>query len=624
MTRLEESGAPRATPNEENGSSITTRIIMEGPAKELKAGHSAPLEISGLTVSLNTGAWKCAIVDDVSLRVNSGEILGLVGESGSGKTVTCLAALGLLGPAWRTEGEIRLARTRITDAASASQLVSVRGREAAMIFQDASASLNPIEKIGKQLTKTVARLRGVSTGEAREIALDLLRRVEMPDPEERFHSYPFQLSGGQNQRVMIAVALAGHPELLFADEPTTALDVTVQSQILDLIKSLRDETKMGVVFVTHDLGVVKEVCDSVAVMYAGRIVESGSVERIMNAPRHPYTLGLIESMPTLSGHVPEGIEGQVPAPDKRPPGCAFAPRCHKAQEKCRLQLPLGAQADGGDSVACFFPLEGDLGRTEPTEPASQSRPVDEPGPDTLLSLNDAACDYDTRRGKFRAVSGITLSLNEGDRLAVIGESGSGKSTIGKLMLGIEPTSEGTATFMGKPVPILGTSDHIAFARSVQLVPQNPFLSLDPRATIGSQIEEPLEIHGIGTKEERRARRRELLESAGLSPDLAMRYPHEISGGQCQRAVIARALALRPRVLICDEATASLDVSVQARIIELLRELHRMHDLSIVFITHDLRLARSLCSHVAVMRSGQLVELGETSPMFETPEHPYTA
>ncbi len=329
-------------------------------------------------------------------------------------------------------------------------------------------------------------------------------------------------------------------------------------------------------------------------------------------------------MPTLSGHIPDGIEGQVPSPDRRPPGCAFAPRCERVQERCRQHLPVGTPDEHGDSVACFFPLTGELRRDETAGRVARSaRAADSPGADALLALNDAACDYATRRGVFRAVSGITLALDEGDSLAVIGESGSGKSTIGKLMLGVEPTSEGTATFSGRPVPILGTAEHVTFARSVQLVPQNPYLSLDPRATIGSQIEEPLEIHGIGTRQERRARQFELLEAVGLAAAHATRYPHEISGGQCQRAVIARALALRPNVLICDEATASLDVSVQARIIELLRELHASHNLSILFITHDLRLARSLCNEVAVMRSGELVEIGETTAMFENPEHPYT-
>ena len=596
---------------------------MEDAAAGSNPAPAMPLAISDLSVSLTSGSERIDIVEDVSLQVRPGEILGLVGESGSGKSVTCLAALGLLGSGWQTDGEVRLARTRVTDPASARQLTQVRGREAAMIFQDATASLNPIQRIGHQLTATVARLNRVGRSEARKIAMDLLRRVEMPDPEDRFHSYPFQLSGGQNQRVMIAVALAGRPQLLFADEPTTALDVTVQSQILALIKSLRDETEMGVVFVTHDLGVVKEVCDTVAVMYAGRIVETGSVERIMNAPRHPYTMGLIGSMPTLAGHIPDGIKGQVPSPSNRPPGCAFAPRCHKAQAKCRLELPVALPDEHGGSAACFFPMTGTVRRSEQADPQEQPGAVDPHARDGLLTLDGAACDYATARGTFRAVSDITLSLTEGDSLAVIGESGSGKSTIGKLMLGIEPTSAGSAMFDGRPVPILGTAEHVSFARSVQLVPQNPYLSLDPRATIGSQIEEPLEIHRIGTKRERRMRQFELLEAVGLTAALATRYPHEISGGQCQRAVIARALALQPKVLICDEATASLDVSVQARIIELLRDLHRGHNLSIVFITHDLRLARSLCSHVSVMRSGQLVEFGETTAMFEAPQHPYT-
>lgn len=596
---------------------------MEDAAAGKNPAPAMPLAISDLSVSLIAGSDRIDIVEDVSLHVRPGEILGLVGESGSGKSVTCLAALGLLGSGWQTDGEVRLARTRVTDPASARQLTHVRGREAAMIFQDATASLNPIQRIGHQLTATVARLNNVGRSEARKLAMDLLRRVEMPDPEDRFHSYPFQLSGGQNQRVMIAVALAGRPELLFADEPTTALDVTVQSQILTLIKSLRDETEMGVVFVTHDLGVVKEVCDTVAVMYAGRIVETGSVDRIMIAPRHPYTMGLIGSMPTLSGHIPDGIKGQVPTPGNRPPGCAFAPRCHNAQEKCRLELPLPLPDEVGGSVACFFPMTGSVMRSEQVDPQVQSRAEHALPRNAVLALDGAACDYATGRGKFRAVSDVTLSLLKGDTLAVIGESGSGKSTIGKLMLGIEPTSAGKAVFDGRPVPILGTAEHVSFARSVQLVPQNPYLSLDPRATIGSQIEEPLEIHRVGTRRERRIRQFELLEAVGLTAVHATRYPHEISGGQCQRAVIARALALQPKVLICDEATASLDVSVQARIIELLRDLHSGHDLSIVFITHDLRLARSLCSHVAVMRSGQLVELGETTAMFEAPQHPYT-
>ena len=603
--------------------------------------HRPPLDISSLTVYLGEAPGGVPIVEDITLAVAPGEILGLVGESGSGKSITCLAAMGLLGSGWWTEGEIRLGssgpdrtagpaewsrmRGRVAamvfqDSTAWSRL---RGRAAAMVFQDSTASLNPIQKVGKQLADTVVRLQQVSRSEARRIAIDLLRRVEMPEPEEKFHAYPFQLSGGQNQRVMIALALAGEPALLLADEPTTALDVTVQSQILDLIKSLRDDTGMGVVFVTHDLGVVSEVCDRVAVMYAGRIIESGSVSEIMARPRHPYTKGLIDSMPTLKGQIPEGIEGQVPAPGNRPTGCVFAPRCFKSADLCNEARPPSVMTGPEHAVGCYFPLTDEEIRFSPARAMKlpEAPSVSETG--ALLALQEAACDYKTRHGVLRAVSNVTLALREGESLAVIGESGSGKSTIGKLMLGIEPTSAGAALFEGEPVPILGTREHKAFARSVQLVPQNPYLSLDPRATIGNQIEEPLVIHRIGTPEERRHRRNELLEAVGLMHAHADRYPHEISGGQCQRAVIARALSLEPKLLICDEATASLDVSVQARIIELLIDLQERFSLSMVFITHDLRLVRSLCDHVAVMRAGKLVELEETEALFEQAGHPYT-
>ncbi|SMX25248.1 dipeptide ABC transporter ATP-binding protein [Boseongicola aestuarii] len=596
--------------------------MTEPIARPLRS-ERLPLQISALSVILGGEAAAVPIIDDISLTVGVGEIVGLVGESGSGKSVTCLAALGLLGPDWSLRGDIRIGSAHLDQRSDPRSLTKVRGRDAAMIFQDASASLNPIQKIGKQLTDTVARLQGISRVKARTIALDLLHRVEMPEPEERFHSYPFQLSGGQNQRVMIALALAGQPLLLLADEPTTALDVTVQSQILDLISKLRDDTGMGVVFVTHDLGVVSEVCDRVAVMYSGRIVEAGTVAQIMSAPCHPYTKGLIDSMPTLGGHIPNGIKGQVPSPDKRPVGCAFAPRCFKASTQCSQERPGETTDNHGHSVSCFHSLteaEG-ISDVENGGASVAEFPVTEGEP--LLSLKSAACDYKTRNGVFRAVAKVSLDLREGESLAVIGESGSGKSTIGKLILGIEPTSEGKAFFGGQQVPLLGTQAHKIFARSVQLVPQNPYLSLDPRAPIGKQIEEPLVIHRIGTARERQAKRNELLEAVGLARAHADRYPHEISGGQCQRAVIARAISLGPKLLICDEATASLDVSVQARIIELLRNLQRQFKLSMVFITHDLRLVRSLCNRVAVMRSGELVELNETELLFAAPRHPYT-
>ncbi|QMU57929.1 MAG: dipeptide ABC transporter ATP-binding protein [Boseongicola sp.] len=594
-------------------SSITNPVRSNAP----------PLEVNELSVLLGPGADAVHVIDNISLTVEIGEIVGLVGESGSGKSVTCLASMGLLGSGWSLKGDIQIGSTKIGRDTEPKSLKELRGREAAMIFQDANASLNPIQTIGKQLTSTVARLRDVSRSEARTIAVELLHKVELPEPEVRFHSYPFQLSGGQNQRVMIALALAGQPSLLFADEPTTALDVTVQSQILDLIRKLRNDTGMGVVFVTHDLGVVSEICDRVAVMYSGRIVETGTVAQIMNAPRHPYTEGLIDSMPTLGGHIPNGIAGQVPSPDTRPMGCAFAPRCSRAVASCSQDRPGEAIGSDGHSVSCFNPIDQFSSKAQADLAGIVTAPSNEISGDQLLALKSAACDYKTRNGVFRAVADVSLALNEGESLAVIGESGSGKSTVGKLMLGVEPTAEGEAIFDGRPVPLLGTHTHKAFARSVQLVPQNPYLSLDPRAQIGKQIEEPLVIHGVGTAQERQVKRNELLEAVGLTRLHADRYPHEISGGQCQRAVIARALGLNPKLLICDEATASLDVSVQARIIELLRDLQRQLNLTMVFITHDLRLVRSLCNRVAVMRSGELVELNQTNSLFAAPNHPYT-
>lgn len=582
--------------------------------------EAPPLIIENLVVGRNEG--HLPIIDNVSLTVQPGEIRGLVGESGSGKSVTCLAALGLLGEGWTTEGRIRLVSAETAPNGSTAPLAAMRGSEAAMIFQDATASLNPIRRIGHQMTDTIAQLQQVNKAEAKRIALDLLRRVEIPEPEIKFQSYPFQLSGGQNQRVMIALALAGHPRILFADEPTTALDVTIQSQILSLLRSIRDETDMSVVFVTHDLGVVEEICDTVSVMYSGRIVETGKMADVIHQPQHPYTQGLVASMPTLKGRVPAGIPGQVPPPDERPSGCAFAPRCHRADVWCRQELPELIESDGR-SVACYHPLEAtdQLQQAQIEHILSKVRTTT--SVDHLLTLRNAACEYRADGGNFRAIEGVSLTLNEGESLAIIGESGSGKSTIGKLILGMEPPAEGEVLFEGRPIPLLGTKAHRSYARSVQLIPQNPYLSLDPRATIGYQVAEPLTIHGIGTSIERSHRRDELLTAVGLEPTYAERYPHELSGGQCQRAVIARALCLGPKLLVCDEATASLDVSVQARIIALLRKLQGQFGLSLLFITHDLRLIRSLCQQVAVMRSGELVEIGTPQQVLTQPRHPYS-
>ncbi len=595
----------------------------------MTAGRPAmPLSVSGLGVTIEQEGGHLPILQDIDLDVAAGRIVGLVGESGSGKSVFCLASMGLLPERWRTDGTVAINGKTVTGRARRT-IEEARGREAAMIFQDAGASLNPIATIGGQLVDTIRRLRDVRTGEATEIAMELLEHVGIPEPQRRFREYPFQLSGGQNQRVLIALALAGRPRLLFADEPTTALDVTVQAQILDLIGRLRDETDMGVVFVSHDLGVIANICDEIAVMYAGRIVEYGPTEAILRSAVHPYTQGLIKSMPTKRGGRLHSIGGRVPLPAERPAGCAFAPRCPRRLDKCSEDLPALLRDDAGPTLrACHNPAEPVPAAV--AEPVAAREAVPRAG-DALMQLTGASCDY--RIGAhgsflsghtlFRAVDQIDLDLGEGEAVALIGESGSGKSTVAKLALGVEAPSDGTVLFDGEPVPPVGSAAHRAFARSVQLVPQSPFLATDPRMRIGDQIREPLDIHGEGRAGERRDRVRALLDTVGLPDELARRFPHEVSGGQLQRVVIARALALEPRLLICDEPTSALDVSVQGQIIELLKTLRGQRGLSLLFITHDLRIIRSLCDRVAVMHAGQIVEYADTDDVFERPHHAYT-
>ena len=593
-----------------------------------EADPAKPLSVSGLSVTIEQAGGGLPILQDVDLEVAVGQIVGLVGESGSGKSVFCLASMGLLPERWSTDGTIAIDGRTVADS-DKRLMERVRGREAAMIFQDAGASLNPIATVGSQLAETVRRLRGVGNAEATEIALELLQHVGIPEPQRRFHEYPFQLSGGQNQRIMIALALAGRPRLLFADEPTTALDVTVQKQILELISRLRGETNMGVVFVSHDLGVIANICDNVAVMYAGRIVEYGTTEAILRGAVHPYTQGLIKSMPTKRGGRLYSIGGRVPQPGETPTGCAFAPRCPRRLVKCLEERPVLSAADVGQTLlACHNPAETAVETAIEPDATPIARARDR---EALLHLAGATCDYRISAGgsifgghaRFRAVDQVDLDVGAGDAVALIGESGSGKSTVAKLCLGVEASSQGAVEFDGTPVPPIGSAEHRSFARHVQLVPQSPFLATDPRMRIGDQIREPLDIHREGSASERNARVEALMETVGLPGDLARRFPHEVSGGQLQRVVIARALALEPRLLICDEPTSALDVSVQGQIIELLKTLRSERGLALLFITHDLRIIRSLCDRVAVMHTGQIVEYADIDDVFERPRHAYT-
>jgi microcin C transport system ATP-binding protein len=516
------------------------------------------LRVEDLSVTFSVAGGAVEAVRGASFALNRGETLALVGESGSGKSVTALSLLQLLPypVAHHPSGSIRFSGQELMGAPSAA-LRAIRGNRIGMIFQEPMTSLNPLHRVEKQIGETL-RLHGLMTpAQARARALELLERVGIPDAERRMAAFPHELSGGQRQRVMIAMALANDPELLIADEPTTALDVTIQAQILNLLKELRARLGMALLLITHDLVSVRRLADRVCVMHQGRIVEQGPVGRIFEQPQHPYTRHLLEAQPG----------GAPPAP---------RPGAETVME--------------GREVRVWFPVKrGVLRRT-----------VDH----------------------IKAVDGVTLAVREGETVGVVGESGSGKTTLGLALLRLE-RSRGDVLYRDRSIQGLSWAQTRPLRREMQIVFQDPFGSLSPRLSVGSIIEEGLAIHGRGDAAEREREIVRVLEEVGLDPESRHRYPHEFSGGQRQRIAIARALVLRPRLVVLDEPTSALDTSVQAQIIELLRRLQRRHKLAYVFISHDLRVVRALSHHVLVMRDGAVLEQGPAERIFESPEHPYT-
>ena len=518
------------------------------------------LEVEDLSVSFAVEGGEVEAVRRVGFRIDKGETLALVGESGSGKSVTALSILQLLPypKAWHPGGgRIRLDGQDLLGA-SERTLRKVRGDRIGMIFQEPMTSLNPLHKVEKQIGETLTLHRGMSTRAARDRALELLHLVRLQNPEERLDSYPHQLSGGQRQRVMIAMALANEPDLLIADEPTTALDVTVQAQILELLQDLQRRLEMAMLLITHDLTIVRKVASRVAVMTNGEIVETGPVTDVFDRPRHPYTRHLLAAEP----------KGR---PLQRDPS---APRVME-----------------GDQIKVHFPIQRGLLR----------RTV----------------------GHIKAVDGVTLDVRRGQTVGVVGESGSGKTTLGLALLRLT-RSEGAIRFEGRDLQGLSSSRLRPLRREMQIVFQDPFSSLSPRLSVGQIIEEGLLVHGLGGG--RAGRRRlvaKVLEEVGLDPASQDRFPHEFSGGQRQRISIARAMVLEPRFVVLDEPTSALDMSVQAQIVDLLRDLQARHGLAYMFISHDLRVVRALSDHVLVMRDGLVVEQGEAERIFERPEHPYT-
>lgn len=597
------------------------------------------LRVEGLAVDIQTEQGRLRAVDGISFEVRPGEVLGLVGESGSGKSITALSLLRLLPDrAEVTRGSIHLGGTDIL-AAGRGELRSLRGRKISMVFQDPLTSLNPLIKVGNQLVEAV-RLHDptVSKQSAQDRVGELLSTVGFADAARVLASYPHELSGGMRQRVMIAMAMVNHPDLLVADEPTTALDVTTQAQVLDSLAAARQAVGSSMLLISHDLGLIGERSDRVTVMYNGRIVETGSTDDILNRPAHPYTIGLLASRPTLDRRrrlIP--ISGAPPDPFAVIDGCAFAPRCSRraGRDFCVENRPaLTPVADRPNLAACHFAHElaadGHDGEGDPLEARRGVATVYSESPSDLLKVANLAKQFGPRNrllskatSGVRAVDDVTFTTYSGRTLALVGESGSGKSTVARSVLRlIEPTS-GSVVFEGDDVLSLRPRALRRFRTRVQLVQQDPYSALNPRMTVGEAIGEPLRVHGTASGRDIRQRVSELLESVGLRPDHARRFPHEFSGGQRQRICIARALSVEPKMLVLDEPVSSLDVSIQAQILNLLADIQAARGLSYLFITHDLAVVRNVADEIAVLYRGSVVEAGPAEDVLSNPTHEYT-
>ncbi|MFI6477077.1 dipeptide ABC transporter ATP-binding protein [Nonomuraea sp. NPDC050663] len=587
---------------------------------------TAVLEVDNLSVSFPTDDGVVRGVRGVSFEVRQGESLGIVGESGSGKSVTAGAIMGLLPRSARIEGAVRFEGRQLIGLGD-SDMSDIRGKRIAMIFQDPMTALNPVYTVGFQVAEALLAHRRMPADKARARAIELLEIVGIPHAAERADSYPHELSGGMRQRVVIAIAMANDPDVIIADEPTTALDVTVQAQILEALERARTETGAALILITHDLGVVAGHADRVAVMYAGKLVETGDAHDVFGHPRMPYTRGLLAGVPRLDGHRGRltPIKGAPPSLINLPPGCPFTPRCPLAETTCHQHEPeLRVVAARGQRAACHFsevPAERQVHATPPVlaEPAAPGEP--------LLVVRDLVKHFPVRSGRFirrqtgevHAVCGISFEVRQGETLGLVGESGCGKTTTARAVLNLRRATSGSVAFDGTEIAHLSRSRMRPLRRDMQLIFQDPYASLDPRMPVSEIVAEPLRIHGRYDP----SQVKQLLSLVGLNPEHGNRYPHEFSGGQRQRIGVARALALKPRLLVLDEPVSALDVSIQAGVLNLLKDLQDELGLSYLFVSHDLSVVRHVAHRVAVMYLGRIVEVAPADHLFQRPAHPYT-
>jgi peptide/nickel transport system ATP-binding protein len=613
------------------------------------------LAIENLKVELDAEAGLVRAIDGMRLAIERGETFALVGESGCGKSMTALALMRLLPESGHVAaGDIRLGQGN--DAIDVlglpeSQMRAVRGGRIGMIFQEPATSLNPVMKIGQQIVEAIEAHTALRGAAARAKAIDWLRRVGIPEPERRIDEYPFRMSGGQKQRVMIAIALAAEPDFLIADEPTTALDVTIQAQILDLLRQLQREQRMGMLLITHDLAVVSGMAHRVALMYAGQIIEVARAEEFFAAPKHPYERALLRALP--GGDRREGpleaISGTVPPLTQHFAGCRFAPRCAQVMPQCAGTLPELLTLDAGHQVRCLLFESGyeagagereapvsvqATGSSPMASPAQASAAGASPASGPLLQVQSLRVRFPIRggltqrvRGHFDAVDGVSFDVGRGQTLALVGESGCGKTTTGKAIVQLlrqSATIQGQALFEGRDLFSLQGAELLAARRQVQIIFQDPFGSLDPRMRVAEILDEGLAaLQPDLDPAARRQRIERLTDRVGLRRDALGRYPHEFSGGQRQRIAIARALAVEPRLIVCDEPTSALDVSVQAQILNLLRELQSELGVSYLFITHNIGVVEYIADRVAVMRAGKIEEQGACADVLSRPTRDYT-
>ncbi len=601
----------------------------------------ALLEVKDLRTVFRTREGEVHAVDGVSFALERGQTLGIVGESGCGKSVTASSIMGIVQPPGKVvEGSVMFDGRELIGRKE-SELENIRGREISMIFQDPMTSLNPTLKIGTQITEVLERHMNMKRAEARKRAIELLDEVKIPNAAARLDDYPHRYSGGMRQRVMIAIALACNPKLLIADEPTTALDVTVQAGVLDLLYELRESHDMAMIIITHDMGVVAETADNIIVMYAGQFVEQATSFDLFDSPEHPYTEALLAALPQIEG---EGIrQGRLTSIPGRPPdlltppeACRFAPRCpYAGTDDCSVVAPelreiRPATGCGARIRPRSAPARGwGLMTTAATPETTQQKTTAEREP--LLKVEGLKKYFPIKSGLLwdktvdyvRAVDDVSFEIYPGETLGLVGESGSGKSTTGYCVLQLLKPTEGSVNFLGRELTKLKREELREMRREMQIVFQDPYASLNPRMTVGDIVGEPLVVHGIGDRGSRRKSVERLLEVVGFNPDFINRYPHEFSGGQRQRIGVARALALNPRLIICDEPVSALDVSIQAQIVNLLKDLQQEFNLAYLFVAHDLAVVRTMSDRIAVMNKGKIVETGDAETVYTHAQDDYT-